>query len=53
MREAGIKTEPAFCEYFRLQGDPYEVLYHLADASDDELSRIVRNHLLTDDPECD
>jgi len=41
LREQGMKTEPAFAHYFRLEGDPYERLYELADASDEELLAVI------------
>jgi hypothetical protein len=37
----GMKTEPAFGEYFRLEGDPYETLLALADVPAEELSEVV------------
>jgi hypothetical protein len=37
----GMKTEPAFGEYFCLPGDPYETLLALADVSAEELSEVV------------
>jgi len=40
-REQGLKTEPAFAHYFRLEGDPYERLYELADATEEELLAVV------------
>lgn len=51
MKRDGIKTEPAFGQYFFLSGDPYETLLTLADVSAEELSDVViqakferRNH---------
>lgn len=41
LREQGLKTEPAFGQYFHLLGDPYERLYELADMSDQELLAIL------------
>ena len=41
LRRQGVKTEPAFGEYFRLEGDPYDKLYDLAEASDQELLAII------------
>ncbi len=43
MKLAGIKTEPAFAQYFKLEGDPYAVLAQLSYVSDDELRDMVRN----------
>lgn len=37
----GLKTEPAFAEYFCLEGDPYAVLADLADAPTEELVEVV------------
>jgi hypothetical protein len=37
----GIKTEPAFGQYFCLSGDPYETLLTLADASAEEISEVA------------
>jgi len=42
MKQAGIKTEPAFGRYFKLPGDPYQTLLQLARAPDTELAEIVR-----------
>ena len=51
LKMEGIKTEPAFGQYFCLPGDPYETLLTLADVSAEELSDVViqakferRNH---------
>jgi hypothetical protein len=38
---SGMKTEPAFGEYFRLSDDPYKTLLTLADVSAEELSDVV------------
>ena len=32
-KRSGMKTEPAFADYFRLEGDPYDVLEALSDLS--------------------
>lgn len=37
----GMKTEPAFGQYFCLSDDPYETLLTLADVSAEELSDVV------------
>jgi hypothetical protein len=37
----GMKTEPAFGQYFCLPNDPYETLLTLADVSAEELSDVV------------
>lgn len=41
LKRDGMKTEPAFAEYFCLADDPYEALLTLADASAEELSDVV------------
>jgi hypothetical protein len=41
LRDEGLKTEPAFAHYFRLEGDPYVALLALADATTDEIDEIV------------
>jgi hypothetical protein len=42
LREAGVPTEPAFGEYFNLEGDPYDVLLELADTPTEELVEVVQ-----------
>ncbi len=42
-RRAGAKTEPAFAEVLRLEGDPYEAMLALAGRDDDELKGILKN----------
>jgi len=37
----GMKTEPAFGQYFCLPGDPYEILLTLADATAEEMSEVA------------
>jgi hypothetical protein len=37
----GMKTEPAFGQYFCLPDDPYETLLTLADVSAEEISEVV------------
>jgi hypothetical protein len=41
-RQAGAKTEPAFAEVLRLEGDPYEAMLALAGRDDDELKGILK-----------
>jgi len=43
MKMEGMKTEPAFGEYFCLEGDPYLTLLELADAPTAELVEVVLN----------
>ncbi|MEW8979547.1 MAG: DUF4269 domain-containing protein [Symbiobacterium sp.] len=43
LKAGGLKTEPAFAQYFALPGDPYATLLTLADAPEHELSRVVQN----------
>lgn len=37
LKASGIKTEPAFAQYFGLSGDPYQVLLDFYDLTDAEL----------------
>ena len=39
----GIKTEPAFAQYFGIKGEPYKVLAELYEQSDEALTNIVKN----------
>lgn len=41
LRQAGLKTEPAFCAYFRFPGDPYVALLKLGELSDEELRQTL------------
>ena len=41
LKREGMKTEPAFGQYFCLPDDPYETLLTLADVSAEELSDVV------------
>jgi diadenosine tetraphosphate (Ap4A) HIT family hydrolase len=41
LKRRGVKTEPAFAEYFALPGDPCETLLAVAEWSDAELSTAV------------
>jgi len=41
LKALGLKTEPAFAEYFALPGNPYETLYRLAAAPDADLRTLV------------
>jgi hypothetical protein len=42
LKRAGFKTEPAFARYFRLDGDPFEVLLRLSRLNEDELQRWIQ-----------
>ncbi|HEY84271.1 MAG TPA: DUF4269 domain-containing protein [Chloroflexi bacterium] len=41
LKGAGLKTEPAFGEYFALPGNPFSTLYNLSDAPDAELRQLI------------
>jgi len=40
LKAEGIKTEPAFAQVLRLEGDPYEKLLEIYDWSDEELRHL-------------
>lgn len=44
LKQQGIKTEPAFAQYYNLAGDPYLTLLQLFYASDDELVSVMTNN---------
>lgn len=37
LKRSGLKTEPAFAEYFKIDGDPYEVLLEVSDMTLSEI----------------
>ncbi|MEP3245029.1 MAG: DUF4269 domain-containing protein [Sneathiella sp.] len=37
LKRSGLKTEPAFAEYFKIDGDPYEVLLEISDMTLSEI----------------
>lgn len=41
LKQSGVKTEPAFAQYFGIVGDPYEVLFELSRLSEDELQVVI------------
>lgn len=41
LKREGLKTEPAFARFYKLSGNPYEVLYRLAEANEHELHQII------------
>lgn len=43
LKEGGIKTEPAFAQFFGILGEPYSALLSLSEATDGELRRIIMN----------
>ncbi len=51
LKTKGIKTEPAFSEYFNIPGDPYKALVELATLTDDRLKESV-NHRMTIKRQC-
>jgi hypothetical protein len=42
LRAEGVKTEPAFSQYFKLPGDPYDSLLALADAPVDQIIEVIQ-----------
>jgi len=40
LKQQGLKTEPAFARYFRLEGDPYQTLLELAALDDEALAAV-------------
>ncbi|WP_018752222.1 DUF4269 domain-containing protein [Paenibacillus sanguinis] len=42
LKKSGLKTEPAFAEYFGLAGDPYQALLDMADWEDTRLALWIR-----------
>jgi hypothetical protein len=41
LKNAGLETEPAFTRYFKIKGDPYEVLLELSFLNNAELSKAI------------
>ncbi len=41
LKRAGLKTEPAFAQYFNLEGDPFQVLLDLFELSRSELTEVI------------
>ena len=42
LKWAGVKTEPAFAHYFRIEGDPYQRLLEIAMLSNRELQHVAQ-----------
>lgn len=45
LKASGLKTEPAFAEYFGIKGDPYRALLELETFSDEELRQAVLDNV--------
>lgn len=43
LKRGGLKTEPAFAQYFGISGDPYRALLRLSHADDATLHRALQN----------
>ncbi len=43
LKSRGIKTEPAFAQYFGIIGEPYQALLDLYDVEDDVLYKVIQN----------
>lgn len=43
LKSQGIKTEPAFAQYFGITGEPYQALLDLYDVEDDVLHKVIQN----------
>ncbi len=41
LKQNGLKTEPAFAQYLRLDSDPYQALLDLEDLDDEALQKLV------------
>lgn len=41
LKRRGLKTEPAFAQFFRLEGDPYDALLELFPLTDQELKGVL------------
>jgi hypothetical protein len=42
LKRSGLKTEPAFAQYFKLAGNPYEVLIGLLNYSQEDLELLIK-----------
>ncbi len=43
LKISGLKTEPAFCKYLNINGDPFDALYELSKLSESELKYYLNN----------
>lgn len=43
LKRSGLKTEPAFCKYLNIDGDPFDALYELAKLCKNELELYLKN----------
>jgi ferredoxin len=45
LKKSGMKTEPAFAHYFGVEGDVYQRMYELYDATDEQMKNALSRHI--------